>query len=206
MADDSHADDAAFYRKRILELLDDPDAAARVERYLDPTEPFPAFSFDTLGRRRPYDLTIDDLLALSLLDAPIDAMAYRRLMELGPEIGAALRKLDPDLHLWQLRSQARRDAESLRGVVTSVLGVDDVTASKLLARKRPKLFPIIDERVVRFFGGRTEDVWSALGTALTDRELRARIDDELRPPGLDTSALSLLRILDIAIWMHVGDG
>ena len=76
-------------------------------------------------------------------------------------------------------------------------GIGTATASKLLARKRPRLCPISDKVVIQAVGvpGWT---WEALRCLLQDP---ARADVEaLRPPS--AGAASLLRILDVAIWIR----
>ncbi|HEX2050901.1 MAG TPA: DUF6308 family protein [Actinomycetota bacterium] len=199
----NRAGDPGLYRQRIEELLADEHAVERVERYLDPREPFAAFSFDTAGENPHNELTNDDVLALNFLSAPIGPMTYRCLMELRPRIASCLHKLSPQLHLWQLQSQAYEDANALWKLLMDVRNIGHVRASKLMARKRPNLMPILDKNVSAFFDGRTSSFWEPLGKTLQDAELRARIEIRLRPPGVDTSELSLLRILDIAIWMTV---
>ena len=72
------------------------------------------------------------------------------------------------------------------------------TASKLLARKRPRLCPVSNKVVIGAVGvpGWT---WEALRTFLQDPASRAEIE-ALRPPS--AAVVSLLRILDVAIWIR----
>ena len=76
--------------------------------------------------------------------------------------------------------------------------VGTATASKLLARKRPRLCPVSDKVVIGAVGvpGWT---WEALRTFLQDPAARAEIE-ALRPP--PAAAVSVLRILDVAIWIR----
>jgi hypothetical protein len=77
-------------------------------------------------------------------------------------------------------------------------GVGTATASKLLARKRPRLCPVSDKVVIGAVGvpGWT---WEALRAFLQDPAARAEIE-ELRPPS--AAVVSVLRILDVAIWIR----
>jgi Family of unknown function (DUF6308) len=185
----------------IRALTERPDGPRRIEEYLDPTSNHAAYSFDTAGANPPLLLTSDDLLALNFLGAPIGPMAYRRLMELQPDIARGLRKLNPDLHLWHMveESQAYRDALALWELLVEVADLDQARVSMVMARKRPKLVPVWDARVSDFYG-RRDPSWVGLGTALRDADLRSAVET-MRPSGMDTSALSLLRVLDIAIRM-----
>lgn len=70
--------------------------------------------------------------------------------------------------------------------------------SKLLARKRPHLLPILDSRVREFYGD-TSEFWAPLAAALRDANRRTAIDALV--PNREERGLSLLRVLDIAIWM-----
>jgi hypothetical protein len=198
------AESAARLRRKILALEQRPDLGAKIEQWLDPTEPYAGFSFDTAGDNPHFEVTADDVLALNFLDVPIHTMPYRRLMELRPEMSSVLRKLSPHLHLWHLTpiNQAYRDATALWSVVTSVAGMGPTRASALMARKRPHLIPLWDRWSADFYG-RSANFWLSLGRALRDADLRSAVEG-LRPPGLDTTSLSLLRILDIAVWMDRG--
>lgn len=196
---------ARTYAQKIRSLTARADVSNRIERYLDPTEAYAAFSFDTAGANPTFDLSADDLLVLNFLDVPIGPMTYRRLMELRPEIGSMLHKLSSDAHLWHMRAdnQLYDDANALWALLEGVAGIGPTRASTIMARKRPKLIPILDRWVSEFYDGRTENFWLPLAEALRDHDLR-RVIDGLRPAGMDTSALSLLRILDITIWMARG--
>jgi hypothetical protein len=78
-----------------------------------------------------------------------------------------------------------------------------VATYKLMARKRPRLFPIADSRTVDVLG-RQEDWWRSWYRALTNRpeiveELQAiRVEAAKNVPAV--RGVSLLRIADIALW------
>ena len=76
-------------------------------------------------------------------------------------------------------------------------GVGTATGAKLLARKRPRLCPATDKVVIRAAGlpGQT---WEVVRFMLQDPEARADLE-ALRPP--DAAGASLLRLLDVAIWI-----
>jgi hypothetical protein len=81
-----------------------------------------------------------------------------------------------------------------------------VVRSKLLARKRPRLVPIRDKHVLRdLTGSATGDLTCELRDELRDDELRQRIEQIKEDAG--QPHLSLLRVVDIVVWMGAyGDG
>ncbi|WP_373870694.1 DUF6308 family protein [Micromonospora sediminimaris] len=73
------------------------------------------------------------------------------------------------------------------------------SARNHLARKRPRLVPIHDDVVFRVLAPPRNKFWVTLAAALTDSALRDAIED-LRPAG--DESISLLRLLDVAIWIR----
>ena len=82
--------------------------------------------------------------------------------------------------------------------VIAIDGVGPTRASKLLARKRPELVPIVDSVILDALRLRGE-AWRPLAQALQDPRLRREID-RLRPPRVNKS-ISTLRLLDVVVWM-----
>jgi len=76
-------------------------------------------------------------------------------------------------------------------------GIGTASATKLLARKRPRLCPISDSVVIKAVDvpGRT---WDVLRRLLQDPAARAEVE-ALRPAA--AAEASLLRILDVALWI-----
>ncbi len=70
-------------------------------------------------------------------------------------------------------------------------------ASKLLARKRPRLVPVTDEIIVAR-DGPAGQTWRTLRYCLQDESLR-HVIEVLRPRQARTA--SVLRLLDVALWM-----
>jgi hypothetical protein len=101
------------------------------------------------------------------------------------------------LDLWEASDEELATVDPLWDALLRMPGIGTATASKLLARKRPRLCPVSDKVVIQAVGvpGWT---WEALRCLLQDP---ARADVEaLRPPS--AGAASLLRILDVAIWIR----
>ena len=103
-----------------------------------------------------------------------------------------------DVDLWEASDKDLTAVDPLWDALLQMPGVGTATASKLLARKRPRLCPVSDKVVIGAVGvpGWT---WEALRTFLQDPAARAEIG-ALRPPS--ATAVSLLWILDVAIWIR----
>ena len=112
---------------------------------------------------------------------------------------ARLAAIPTDRDLWNAEPGALESAVALHHWLISLPGVGPVIASKLLARKRPRLIPIHDKVVLRVLAPPKDRFWATLAVALTEADLRDEIE-ALRPPGADS--VSLLRLLDVAIWIR----
>jgi hypothetical protein len=77
-------------------------------------------------------------------------------------------------------------------------GVDWVTAGKLLAAKRPRLIPLLDNKVKNFLQPADGLFWVKLHDELSDESRRTAIGEVCRsaPPHV-----GLLRRIDVALWM-----
>ena len=82
-------------------------------------------------------------------------------------------------------------------------GINWVTAGKLLARKRPRLIPVYDRVVKTALGrGDADEWWRPLRHALIDDpHVVARLS-VLRDTAHIADTVSLLRVLDVCIWMQ----
>jgi hypothetical protein len=165
-------------------------------------------TFDQLagGGDRPATvnrITEDDLVAVTMLSVEVPARAA--IAVLGPMADGIQQLLseipsDVDLHEADLSLVSPGSpADRLWSRLESLEGVGWVTAGKLLARKRPKLIPVYDS-VVREAVGAPKLFWTWLHEQLQDPELIERIR-AVRTEA-DVEHLSLLRTLDVAIWMR----
>jgi hypothetical protein len=195
--------------------------------YLDASDSRHAFTgraFDTYGSGAsdPNVLSGSDIIAVAMLSIEIRAKsksgitpdAALRLEERSGEITALLERIDPTLEMHQLHEKefmlALGGEESpgrlLHGLLLDILrdkrGNKWVATHKLLARKRPGLFPIRDQVVSDAVGlGSRSAWWRPWWEALTGEfgaEIVGRADEVRRRAGADH--LSVLRTLDILIW------
>jgi hypothetical protein len=195
----------------MLQDSDDARALVALRRYYGTgggTETFTGARFDTWDSTgtRPADrdrFTADDLVAVTFLSVSVSAAAAICLLDTQrPNFSSLLSALGTDRDLadekdpwsdtwagWQLHS-----------ALLALPDVGPTTASKLLARKRPKLRPIYDSVVAGVIG--SHRVWEPLrdhlseNPALQERLLRLRHDAHL------PREVSALRVFDVVTWME----
>ncbi|MGF6832835.1 hypothetical protein QF015_001000 [Paenarthrobacter sp. TE4293] len=160
-------------------------------------------------------ITADDLLAVSFLSVQVPPPAIIGLLETreaevaklleeiptgldlaavsADEYEAVLGALSPANKLWRL----------LRGTDTYRWGIGPTTASKIMARKRPRLVPIYDSVVGPLMGLNNNDTqWRTWHTVLTDGGgLPDRLTAIRKKSGIDLQT-SQLRTMDVVLWMH----
>lgn len=177
-----------------------------VAAYFDPANRFAGATFETLPPNNPKEFTASDLLGASLLDVPFLPRAVRPL--LGPEnekYNDVLATVPADVDLWDARDEQLAPAYALWEAlkVPKLEGVGPTRRSKLMARKRPRLIPVVDSVVRGALGiTRHDDSWLLIRDALCENGNALVMEiEKMRPEGL-TDQVSTLRILDAAIWMN----
>jgi hypothetical protein len=186
-------------RSRITEVVQAP-ADQLLVSFFDPDRPFAGSTFDDLPNNPRNEFSASDLLAASLLDVRFEPLAVRALLEgRANSFSQHLADIPDNVDLWAATDDDLRSAYALYAEVKRLPGVGDTRTSKLLARKRPRLIPIVDS-VIRKALPLGEDSWVSLRSALHDEQVRGSIDG-IRPPGV-ASKVSTLRLLDAATWMR----
>jgi hypothetical protein len=184
---------------RIAEVVSAP-AGELLLAYFDPDGPFAGSTFDDLPENPKGEFCASDLVAASLLDVRFGPRAVRPLLAAGPNsISKHLNDIPDHIDLWDATEDDLAPAYELWNAVIELDGVGPTRASKLLARKRPRLIPIEDS-VIRKALPLGKDSWASLRSALRDEHVRKYIED-IRPPGIATT-ISTLRLLDAATWMR----
>lgn len=207
--------------EQVLEILADPRSVPDLRRYFNPgpVPGSPAFSgrrFESVGTGCPQEddrnrFTPADLLAVQCLSVTVPIEVALDLLEgdLGRQVSGLLSKVPADVGLGtgDARSLVEdgREADQAWHLLEAQDDVGWVTAGKLLARKRPRLIPVWDH-VVRCALGRPDGAWLWLDDLLRAEgaAVLLRLEDLHRqaelPPGI-----SLLRVLDVVIWMRHRD-
>lgn len=191
-------------RNSIAAIVDDHGAELVAHYYAGPE--FAGSLFDNFGENPTHRLVSDDLLAASLLDVRFGPEALRALLQ--DRVADSLLAVVPsDRPLWAADYDTVLSTHSSAGrlwtVLTTIPGVGGTRASKLLARKRPDLLPILDSVIRSKLGLGELDAWGALQVALDDVETRAAIDGLASK--LDGPTPTTLRLLDVATWMRFSE-
>jgi len=159
---------------------------------------FAGMTFSDLGRNPAGEIVADDLLAVCLLDITWRPQVVRVLLvSRRQELSRQLAAIPRDVDLWDAPDDAMVKIDLMWEALTSIEGIGTASATKLLARKRPRICPISDNLVIKAVDvpGRT---WDVLRCLLQDPAARAEVE-ALRPP--EAAGASLLRILDVALWV-----
>ena len=196
-----------------LQDSDDRRALAALKRYYgevpaEQSSPFTGARFDTwdsTGTRRndQHRFTADDLVAVTFLSVDVPAVAAIRLLETqAAEFTRLLEALGQDRDLVDEKEPWSDDwpGWTLWRELMNLPGVGATTASKLLARKRPRLRPIYDSVVAEVIG--SKNLWEPLRACLTAQpeihERLLRLHHHANLPD-DVSAL---RVFDVVTWME----
>lgn len=150
--------------------------------------------------------TAADLVAVSLLSVDVPGTAALRILGTRSEaLTALLQKIPADRELRDATDDEIAPGSAADDLWRAVResGVGPVTTSKLLARKRPKLLPVIDSVVKEVLGHPAKaSFWLTLraqlnadGGRLHDRLLEIRQDAGLG------DQISVIRCFDVVVWM-----
>ncbi|MFJ5861806.1 DUF6308 family protein [Pseudarthrobacter sp. NPDC092439] len=161
-------------------------------------------------------ITADDLIAVSFLSVDIPGEAAIGLLDTHKGKISRLLKAIPtdrdmaDVSVGEFQSMFGEDSAAtelwhvLRGRDTGRWGVGETRASKIMARKRPRLIPIYDSVVGPLMGlhGNSKGQWATWHAAfIEDPGLTERLRTIYNLSGVK-DFLSDVRVLDIVLWMH----
>lgn len=208
--------------ERLQYCISDPGAARLVAAHFDPDNEFEGELFNTLGNNPPYEFSNDDLLALTCLDEHVPPKSLRRSFsgEGRSELEEHLRAIPPEAciedfdapleaakRMWTLLAEANNPDDENQKLYP---GIGPVNATKLMARKRPALVPIVDS-VVRAVvdapgcGDRPDCHWNTYQDFMrhgASGEQVARLREAAGVHFRDIDLISDLRLVDIAVWMR----
>jgi Family of unknown function (DUF6308) len=183
--------------RRLRTALAAPGLYQAVAAYF--AEPgFAGMTFADLGHNPAGEIIPDDLLAVTLLDITWRPQVIRTLLgSHKKQFSEMLAALPQATDLWDASNETMKRIDAMWDALTAIDGIGTASASKLLARKRPRLCPISDSVVIKAVDvrGRT---WDVLRYLLQDPAARTGVE-ALRPATAATA--SLLRILDVAVWV-----
>jgi hypothetical protein len=182
-----------------------------VGAYYDPNRPFAGELFDEYGNNPRNQFTADDIVAASLLDVRFGPRAVRRLLvdrtatkpDFPKSADQLLAEIPDDEDLWEGKVDLSRQSPAwqLWMLLDDIPGIGGTRASKLMARKRPRLFPIVDSVIKQHLKLGNMNAWTALREVLSDGALRRHIDN-LAPAANRHAPPTTLRLLDVLTWMR----
>lgn len=195
------------FDERLVSCLTSKNAVGNLETYFGSYE---GRNFELVGG--PGDapdiqdsVTAIDLVAVQMLSVTIPAPTSAALLldTLGEDLGGLLARIPIDVDMGTedatkhlAPGSAADDAWTLLRAQT---GMGRTKTSKLLARKRPRLIPVMDA-VVDCRLGKPELFWQSLHAALLVPKVRDQVFKLRRDAGLGPD-VSDLRVIDVIVWM-----
>lgn len=164
-------------------------------------------AWDPSGRRvADADVfTADDLVAVTLLSVQVPAQgAWLLLGEHRDELADLLAAVGPDRDLVEERDAITPESPvgQLESALRAIHGIGRIGTAKLIARKRPRLYPVYDDVVGRQLGTKAGQIeLIRLALRQDDGALHHRLIELRDRTGLDES-VPALRILDVLAWMQ----
>lgn len=147
--------------------------------------------------------TAADLVAVSMLSVEVPAAAALRILEPGQRhLNDVLAALPHDVDLVNANDAHLEHAERLWERIRAA-GVGPVTTSKLLARKRPRMLPVIDSVVKDVLHHpRRGDFYRTLQhhLAIDGQALHHHLKD-VRDRAEIGSDISVIRCFDVIVWL-----
>lgn len=202
---------------RLKDELGQDDSAALLRAYLaiDDGEPIYTGSrfddFDGGGDRpevamrfTPADVVAVTFLSVQVPPRPTLWLVEDRTGQLQQVLRAIPTAGDPsDREASRQLTDRNSAANRLWSLLDEQVGLGWVTVSKLLARKRPHLLPVYDQVVKGTVRPRQTGWWTTVAEAFSDPNFVLDLTKVRQQAGAER--LSLLRTLDVIIWMRHHD-
>jgi len=151
----------------------------------------------------PNRFVATDVLAVEALSVGVPPDSAARLISTEAEdFNVLLRHIPVDKNLWEVPWYVLADngpAAKLHARMQDLDGVGWVTAGKLLAAKRPRLIPILDDLVKKVLEPPRNRFWSTMREQLSDENRREQINQVV---SFALGDVTFLRRIDVAVWMH----
>lgn len=151
-------------------------------------------------------LTAEDVVAVSMLSVTVEAdVALELLISRRDRLRTLLRRIPTGVALADLTQDEIGDDWPVRAAYQQLLdipGIGPTAATKLLARKRPHLVPIVDSVVDAELSLVRQRLWVPLHAWLTaDGKANHRHLLALRDRAGLGAEISALRVFDVLVWM-----
>jgi hypothetical protein len=193
-------------------LTDADRATAALAEYYEPSGSFAGFTFLDLEPNEPFEIAATDVLAVTLLEVCASADGVRNLLQRDEKrtiVLDALADVQEDDELATAPAGTLKAAAKFYETTKKCLGANPwVIASKLCARKRPKLIPVRDTIVVAELGLTNRDFrtdWLVYRSLLRDQDIANGLASVQKAADEKVSgivSLPLLRVLDTVVWRY----
>ena len=202
-------------RAKVWQVLTADMAAEDLKTYYDMRGDYAGRTFLDAVPVIANEFTAADLFGVSLLQVSIHPRAARVFLDPGPKHTRLITVLTAVPPEWELAAAGKPTYSAMAELYTLVkrtLGKNPwVSASKLSARKRPRLFPVRDKRVRMLLGlydyaDYTID-WQVFSHVMRDAKVSDRLTELRRDvEGERDDNVSMdpypLRHLDVLLWME----
>ncbi len=167
---------------------------------------FTGSSFETFRGNDPDNFTAEDIVAVAMLSVNIPPAASRWILGDGQKtLNLLLQEIDKTLSIDSPMANLTKGgtAWNLWKEVHGLWGIGETKASKLLAAKRPFLFPIYDQHVAKALQLSPDNYWQPWQKFMCSEngQKSTKIVKQMAD-SLDKPNLSPLRLFDIVIWMQ----
>lgn len=156
-----------------------------------------------MGSADPDRFAATDILAVEALSVKVPPNSAAKLLDTeAEEFGSLLREIPADKDLWEVKASElgkNSPASKLYYRLKALDGVGPVTATKLMASKRPRLMPVIDSVVTKVLQPPGGKFWVPMRNQLADADRRRKIADVM---SCAPDNVTLLRRIDVAVWMY----
>lgn len=148
--------------------------------------------------------TAEDILAVQTLSVRVRGWVSLDLVERRQKFFTdMLKRIPTDVDLWERDEHANQAVTAALELEEELRRYDQVgptTAAKLIARKRPRLYPIYDSVVVEELG-LSNSLFHELRKELTENPALRELCMQLRREAGLPASISVLRIFDVVTWM-----
>ena len=198
-------------------LLDETRSARDLALYYDPDGDYAGPIFDNQAGSSADDITADDLLAITAMQVSASPRALGRFLT-NVDVRAELRQAladTPNEPLWEAAPDGLQAMDTLYQLVKRQFSDGNmwVSATKLCARKRPRLVPVRDSVIVTGLGLPNRDFRQdslIIGAIMDDPDVRLQLRRcaEIADPDHLTilAEVAELRLLDAILWMRWSRG
>ena len=167
---------------------------------------FTGSSFERLRGTDHNRISADDIVAVSMLSVEIPPSVSRWILGEGSEaISTSLRQIQPELTISSPDANLSKnsDAWQLWKLLHDRWGLGETKTSKLLACKRPLLFPIYDQHVAMALGINENDYWKPWQDFMrSEKGIESAHQVAQFAEELNITGISDLRLLDVVVWMR----